>query len=349
VKYLSSSRRAWCQTADSVASAPLPDHDRVFLVVPQAADGALLADVLARAYPATRVVALRAAIAAGEVEVGAAVCLTNRRVRAGEVVGWCGPATLPVAAPPPALSAVLWESATALVVAKPAGVPTVPDRSGRERGVHGALPALRPDADLRIVHRLDRDTSGCLLLAKGVDAARHFDRAFAAAEVGKTYVALVAGQSARAEFAIDAFLGPDRRRPGKVVAAARELPGFRAAYTEARVRQRLPQHTLLELRPRTGRSHQLRVHLQSIGHPIVGDRDYGGEELLLSRLKAGYKLRRGVPERPLLTRMFLHAERLSFTDVDGVRVDVECPWPEDLAVALRQLASHDERRRRPCD
>jgi 23S rRNA pseudouridine1911/1915/1917 synthase len=330
---------------------PLPDPKRHLFVVPDDADGAMLADVLARAWPGLRTTALRAAIAAGEVHVGGAPWISNRRVRAGDVVLWRAEAVAPAAAtaPPVAMPAVLWESPTALVVAKPAGAPTVPDRSGRERGIHGVLPALRPDADLRIVHRLDRDTSGCLLLGKGIAAARHFDRAFAAAEVAKTYVALVAGQLARDEFAIDAFLGPDRRRPGKVVAAARELPEFRAAHTDVRVRQRLPQHTLLELRPRTGRSHQLRVHLQSIGHPIVGDSDYGGEELLLSRLKAGYKLRRGVPERPLLSRMFLHAERLSFTDVDGGRADVECPWPEDLAVALRQLASHDERRRRPCD
>ncbi|MFN6145682.1 MAG: RluA family pseudouridine synthase [Planctomycetota bacterium] len=328
----------------------MADPKRHFFVVPDDADGALLGDVLAQAVPAARTTVLRAAIAAGEVHVGGAPWVSNRRVRAGDVVEWRASAGLPVASPPPvAMPAVLWESPTALVVGKPAGVPTVPDRSGRERGIHGLLPELRPDADLRIVHRLDRDTSGCLLLGKGLDAARHFDRAFTDGAVTKTYVALVAGQVERDEFAIDGYLGPDRRRPGKVVAAARELPGFRAAHTAVRVRQRLPQHTLLELRPRTGRSHQLRVHLQSIGRPIVGDRDYGGEELLLSRLKAGYKLRRGVPERPLLTRMFLHAERLSFADVDGARADVECPWPEDLAVALRQLASHDERRRRPCD
>jgi len=328
----------------------LVDPKRLLFVVPDDADGALLGDVLARAVPAARPTLLRAAIAAGEVHVGGAQCISNRRVRAGDVVEWRAVAPLPPAkAQRAALPPVLWESPTAIVVGKPAGVPTVPDRSGRERGIHGLLPELRPDADLRIVHRLDRDTSGCLLLGKGLAAARHFDHAFAEGGVAKTYVALVAGQIARDEFAIDACLGPDRRRPGKVVADARELPGFRAAHTDVRVRQRLPQHTLLELRPRTGRSHQLRVHLQSIGHPIVGDRDYGGEELLLSRHKAGYKLRRGVPERPLLTRMFLHAERLSFTDVDGARADVECPWPEDVAVALRQLASHDERRRRPCD
>jgi 23S rRNA pseudouridine955/2504/2580 synthase/23S rRNA pseudouridine1911/1915/1917 synthase len=324
----------------------LPTPPEFLLVVPDDADGALLGDVLAAALPAERPATLRAAIAAGEVRVGGSECLTNRRVRAGDVVQWrrSAPPARPAAAVRP-LPPVLWESASALVVGKAAGVPTVPDRAGVDLGVHGQLPALRPHADLRIVHRLDRDTSGCLLLGKGLAAAQHFDRQFAEALVQKTYVAVVQGHVARDEFAIDAWLGPDRRRPGKVVASPKELPGFRAAHTDVVVRQRFAQHTLLALQPRTGRSHQLRVHLQSIGHPIAGDRDYGGEELLLSRLKPGYKLRKGVPERPLLARMFLHAERLSFLDVDGAAVAVECPLPEDLAVALRQLASHDERRR----
>lgn len=270
--------------------------------------------------------------------------MTNRRVREGDVVEWSPGATRPVRALGERLPAVLWESASALVVAKPAGVVTVPDRSGQDGGVHALLGALRPDGDLRIVHRLDRDTSGCLVLAKGLAAAQHFDRQFTDSLVRKTYVAVVQGQPPDA-FAIDAWLGPDRRRPGKVVASPREQPGFRAAHTDGVVRARFAQHAFVELRPTTGRSHQLRVHLQSIGCPIAGDRDYGGEELFLSRIKPGYKLRKGVPERPLLARMFLHAERLSFRDLDGAAVDVECPLPEDLAVALRQLASHDERRR----
>jgi 23S rRNA pseudouridine955/2504/2580 synthase len=225
----------------------------------------------------------------------------------------------------------------------------VPDRSGRDRGLHGLLTELRPDADLRIVHRLDRDTSGCLLLGKGLAAAQHFDAQFQAGLVQKTYVALVQGVPARDEFTIEAWLGPDRRRPGKVVASRTEQPGFRAAHTLVRCRATFAGHALLELQPTTGRSHQLRVHLQSVGHPIVGDADYGGEELLLSRLKPGYKLRKGVAERPLTPRMFLHAERLSFRDLDGSAVAVETPLPEDLAVAKKQLEAFGERRRRPCD
>lgn len=333
-----------CTGAAPYCARPLRSAARQIVVVPAAADGALLVDALAQARADCHAIDLRADVAAGRVRVNGEECVTNRRVREGDVLEWSPGATRGARAVGERLPEVVWESRSALVVAKPGGLVTVPDRSGQQGGVHGLLPAIRPDADLRIVHRLDRDTSGCLLLAKGLAAAQHFDRQFTDALVRKTYVAVVHGQPPD-EFVVDAHLGPDRRRPGKVVASARELPGFRAAHTSGRVRTRFGQHALVELRPTTGRTHQLRVHMQTIGCPIVGDRDYGGEELLLSRLKPGYKLRKGVPERPLLARMFLHAERLSFCDLDGAAVDVECPLPEELAVALRQLASHDERRR----
>ncbi len=313
--------------------------------------GIRLLDLLARERPAAGRVH-RELLAAGEVRLNGATCLHDRRLRGGDVVEVVPPAVPAPSGPRSSartLPAVLFESESALVVAKPAGVPTVPDRSGADRGLHGMLEALRPGADLRIVHRLDRDTSGCLLLAKGLGAARHFDTQFAERLVEKVYVAVVHGVPARSEFTIDAWLGPDRRRPGKVVASATEQTGFRAAQTLVRVRQAFAAHALLELRPATGRGHQLRVHLQSVGHPIAGDRDYGGEPLLLSRIKPGYKLRVGVDERPLAPRMFLHAERLAFRDLDGTPVEVTTPLPDDLAPALRQLDHHDEARRRPCD
>ena len=330
---------------------PLLTRPRHVLVVDAHLSGVLLADFLGQALPGERPVRVRHRLAAGEVSVNGEVVLANRRLRAGDVVlvGGEAAAAVPPRAAQPSLPVVRFESDSALVIDKPAGLPTVPDRSGRETGVHGLLPTLRPGQDLRIVHRLDRDTSGCLVLGKGVEAARHFDRQFQDSLVQKTYCALVHGVPPQSSFAIDAWLGPDRRRPGKVVAAVDEQPGFRAAHTEVERREVFHRHALLGLRPTTGRSHQLRVHLQSIGHPIVGDRDYGGEPLLLSAIKPGYKLRKGVGERPLTPRLFLHAEQICFHDLDGTAVQVDSPLPDDLAVALRQLQSFDERRRPPCD
>lgn len=324
------------------------------LVVERELSGIRLHDLLARSWPAVRRGDLRQLVSSGEVSVNGEECVSDRRLRVGDVVlvqslprlRAKGDAAKGVEADP---LTVLHETGTALVVAKPAGVPSVPARHGGERGVHGHLKDLRPEDDLRIVHRLDRHTSGCLLLAKGLDAARHFDAAFRERRVQKTYVALVQGVPHQDAFPIDAWLGPDRRRPGMVVASASEKKGFREAHTDVQVRARFRRHALLGLRPTTGRGHQLRVHVASIGHPIVADEDYGGERLLLSRLKPDYKKRTGVEERPLLHRMFLHAEHIRLQDVDGSDLDVDAPLPEDLTVALRHVEKHARARRSPCD
>ena len=307
--------------------------------------GSGLADFLESALPPTHRLVLRDLITAGKVKVNGEVCLRSRRLRTGDVVQVPNEARPRPTVRPPEAPEVRYESRSVLVVAKPPGMTTVPGRSASDRSIHGGLAGLRPSDDLRIVHRLDRDTSGCLLLGKGLEAARHFDEQFRNGLVAKTYAALVHGVPAQERFSIDAWLGPDPRRPGKVVAAKDERKGFRNAHTGVQRIRAFRRHALLALHPTTGRGHQLRVHLQSVGHPIVGDRDYGGEPLLLSSLKTGYKRRPGVRERPLVDRLFLHAERVSFCDLDGTQVTVETPLPEDLAMALQKLEDFDERRR----
>ncbi|HEU4417716.1 MAG TPA: RluA family pseudouridine synthase [Planctomycetota bacterium] len=318
--------------------------DQVLVVAADLA-GSGLADFLESSLPPTHRLVLRDLIASGRVKVNGEICLSSRKLREGDVVQLPEGDRRGRATKAPATPEVRYESRSVLVIDKPPGLATVPGRSGSERSIHGGLAGLRPADDLRIVHRLDRDTSGCLLLGKGVEAARHFDEQFRQGLVAKTYVALVHGVPVPERFSIDAWLGPDPRRPGKVVAAKDERKGFREAHTGVQRTRAFRRHALLALHPTTGRGHQLRVHLQSVGHPIVGDRDYGGEPLLLSSLKTGYKRRPGVRERPLVDRLFLHAERVSFCDLDGTQVTVETPLPEDLAVALQKLEDFDERRR----
>ncbi len=313
--------------------------------------GVLLQDFLAVSYPTVDRAALRGLQAEGRVYVNGMLAAAQRRLspfdyvevraaeselalhrRRGEAVE-------------PGLR-VLVETAHALVIDKPAGETVVPDRSGQEGGIHAKLPDLRPGEDLRVVHRLDRDTSGCLVLAKGLVAARHFDLLFRERRVNKTYIALVHGALARDEIVIDAYLGPDPRRPGKVLSSPRAREGFREARTNAIVEQAFARHTLVRLLPETGRSHQLRVHLQTIGHPIVGDADYGGEPLLLSQLKRGYKLRPGLQERPLFERMCLHARSVVFDDVDGTRVEANAPLPDGMQQAIDKVATFGAARMR---
>lgn len=323
---------------------------RQTLTVAESMAGILLQDFLAMRYPSVDRAALRGMQARGLVYVNGMPALPQARLLPFDFVELrVGDDELVARraheAPLPTL-AVIAETAHALVLDKPPGITVVPDRSGEDAGVHGLLPGLRPDDDLRIVHRLDRDTSGCLVVGKGVEAARHFDEQFRKRMVEKTYLALVHGAVAREQFEVDAFLGPDPRRPGKMLASPRAREGYRPALTVCTVEAAFARHTLLRLKPKTGRSHQLRVHMQSIGHSIVGDEDYGGEPLRLSQLKRGFKLRAGLQERPLLERMFLHASEVAFRDVDGARVEARSPLPEDLQRALDKVGNFGAARMR---
>lgn len=305
--------------------------------VPDDQHGIRLADFLERWFPDLDRVQLRRLALDGGVQVNRMPAKAQHRLLAGDLVELGTGLDDLRARPAPKLEpAVLLETASALVIDKPAGLPVVPDRFRKGPSVHALLPQLGEGQDLRVVHRLDRDTSGCLLLAKGLQAARHFDAAFRGGAMHKQYLALCAG-TGELPAVIDLLLGPDPARHGKVVTSTVAKKGFRTARTELQVEARFQLHTLLRLWPRTGRGHQLRAHLAAIGHPIVGDADYGGEELLLSALKRRYKQRSGQRERPLLTRMFLHAAELAFPDLDGSARQAAAPLAEDLRSVLAKL------------
>ncbi len=215
-----------------------------------------------------------------------------------------------------------------LVVAKPAGVvthPTTGRRTGtlvnRLIGMGVRLSTLGGPLRPGIVHRLDVGTSGLMLVAK-TDAAHEALAAMLRRHaVERRYLALVRGITGHDAFAVQAPLG---RRAARIVV---DRADGRQAETAFDVRERLSRTTLLEASPRTGRTHQIRVHLAAIGHPILGDRAYGG---------AGDEAARVGLERP-----FLHSWRLGLDHpMTGKRIDVEEPLPPDLADAL-DLARND--------
>jgi 23S rRNA pseudouridine1911/1915/1917 synthase len=211
------------------------------------------------------------------------------------------------------------------VVAKPAGLVTHPT-AGRRGGtlvnrlLGMAIPLAPAGGVLRpgIVHRLDAGTSGLLVVAKTDEAYASLRRMFHDHAVDRAYVALVRGEVANDAFAVDAPLG---RRASRIVVDATE---GRRAETAFDVRERLGSATLLDAMPRTGRTHQIRVHLAAIGHPILGDRAYGG----------GGDDARGLG----LDRPFLHAWRIRFVHpLTGETVSLEEPLPDDLMTALDRL------------
>jgi 23S rRNA pseudouridine1911/1915/1917 synthase len=201
--------------------------------------------------------------------------------------------------------------------------PTASRRSGtlvnRLLGMDIPLSGLGGPERPGIVHRLDAGTSGLLVVAKDDETHRRFTEMLAAHEVGREYLALVRGQVEHDAFTVEAPLGRDRAR-----VVVRRGTGVEAV-TDFEVRERFPDATLVVARPRTGRTHQIRVHLRSIGHPILGDRAYGGGGDDARRLG--------------LSRPFLHAWRLAFAHpVTGERIEVEEPLPDDLLEALTQVS-----------
>jgi RluA family pseudouridine synthase len=181
---------------------------------------------------------------------------------------------------------------------------------------------------LRLAHRLDRETSGLLLIAEDRPSASHFSKAFMQGQVGKQYLAMVQGAPADDAGKIDLPIG---EASGSQIYTKRAAGVGQPAVTEWRVERRYADHSLLRLFPQTGRRHQLRVHLAAIGHPILGDLLYGRPEsayLELVRGEGDRRLRDGGPLRQLL-----HSAGLEFTDPAGRRIVLTSPAPADFVVA----------------
>jgi 23S rRNA pseudouridine1911/1915/1917 synthase len=281
--------------------------------------------VLAARLGVTRAEAQRT-IAAGAVLVDGRVRPKSFRLAGGERVEVdldAGP-QVPPEGPP---LEVRFRDEHLAVVSKPAGVATHPT-AGRRTGtavnrlVGMGVPLAPAGGPLRpgIVHRLDAGTSGLLVVALTDDAHEALAAIFRRHAADRRYLAAVRGVVEHDRFAVEAPLG---RRGARIRVDA--AAGRRAA-TALEVLERFERATLLEASPRTGRTHQIRVHLASVGHPILGDRRYGG----------------GGPEAAALglTRPFLHAWRIGFDHpVTGARVDLEDPLPPDLSAALERLRS----------
>ncbi|HTG46530.1 MAG TPA: RluA family pseudouridine synthase [Actinomycetota bacterium] len=263
------------------------------------------------------------AIAAGGILVDGVPRPKSHRLQGGERLLVELPAD-PTIAPEGPTVPVRYRDDDVLVVAKPAGLVTHPTPSRTtgtlvNRLLGMGVPLAPAGGSLRpgIVHRLDAGTSGLLVVASTDRAYEVLRTAFARHDVERRYLALVRGAPEHDRFTVDAPLG---RRAARI---AVDRVGGRAAVTTFAVVERFPATTLVEAIPQTGRTHQIRVHAAAIGHPIVGDRSYGGG---------------GDAARALtLRRPFLHAARLGFVHpVTGAWVEVEEPLPEDLAEALRR-------------
>ena len=241
---------------------------------------------------------------------------------------------------------VLWEDARLLALDKPSGLLTSPDRYDPKRPnlitlLHRAIARGAPWARdrqlsyLANANRLDFETSGVILLAKDKPALIALANQFGVEQPHKTYVALACGTPTQDGFAIHAKLAADPARVGVMRVDPRE---GRKATTLLDVVERFSGYTLLQCRAIADRAHQIRAHLRHARLPIVGDTTYGGRPLLLSKLKPDYRFKPNVPERPLIERIALHLQQVTFDHpLNGAPQTITAPWPKDLMVAVKYL------------
>lgn len=274
----------------------------------------------------------------GEVRVNGGRIRAEYKLEEGDIVR-VPPALIRTGPAPPAdsvaagmLEHVLYEDKRLLVLDKPAGV-AVHGGSGISHGVIELLRHARPElADLSLVHRLDRETSGCLVLAKRRSALRELHARFREGQVTKNYLALVVGDWQYGEQLIDVPLHVQNRQGGERHVIVSDKG--KNAQTRVRLSRTYGLYSLLQCTPLSGRTHQIRVHLQHTGHPIAGDARYGDEEANQTAKKRG------------LQRLFLHAQSIAFADDSGNELHFTAPLADDLEQFLNVGVKAAQKRHR---
>jgi len=333
-----------------------PDQPQqgVTLSVPQSADGAKLLEFLGSHLINESKTTLRGLIGSGRILLRGRPAPTNEAIRAGDAIilppglNWGPPPeqTVPIE--------VLYEDADHLCVNKAPGYPVLPGRKGEGAGFFRSLVAVLnrqappggPYARPHVVHRLDRETSGVLLVASHVAAGRALSLQFQRRQVEKTYLCIAEGVLPRREVELDIPLHP---MPGSILQMAPAAKGGISAVTQVFMEEEFGHFCLLRLRPLTGRQHQIRVHLAAAGYPPLVDGLYGRREMLTgAELNRILRAPDAAPaEAILLSRCPLHAAALRYRppSADQQRTQ-ECPLPRDMADLLALLRRVDPPRNR---
>ena len=232
---------------------------------------------------------------------------------------------------------IIHDDESIVIVSKPAGMLTIPDRFDKDfPNVRAFL--LDMFGEIFTVHRLDRDTSGVLIFAKNAEAHKHLSLQFEHQSVSKTYTAIVRGIVSKDYQEIDIPLIADTRKKGLMRPSARGKESF----TSIQVMQRFRMATLLECKPKTGRLHQIRVHLSAIGYPLLVDPDYGSNsEFKLSTIKKKYNVGKDQEERPLLSRTPLHSTSIEFLHpLNDRKVRYSSDLPKDMTATINVLSKY---------
>ena len=223
---------------------------------------------------------------------------------------------------------ILFENADYIVINKLPYLSTLDDRHESQNILHLAK-MYTPDA--QVCHRLDKETSGCLVIAKNQEAYRNIAIQFEDRKVEKIYHAVVDGIHEYKDTLVDKNLLANNKGIAKVSKEGKPATTY---FTTLRT---YFAHSLIECKPVTGRLHQIRVHLAFLKAPIVGDDLYGGKPLYLSNLKRRFNLKKDTEEQPIMQRVSLHAYSIGFNGLDGKTIKVTAPYHKDYAVLVKQL------------
>ena len=286
-------------------------------------------------FPAASRGALQRLIEEGHIRVNGQIVKPTHHPHAGEQIQVHWPEARPAEAQPEKIPLdILFEDKSLLVVNKPAGLVVHPAAGHEEHTLvnallhhcKGSLSGIGGVARPGIVHRLDKETSGCIVVAKNDETHIALAAQFAEREVHKIYHALVCGEPARDAGEIRAAIA--RHPTHRKRMAVRDDSSGRAAHTSYRILERLYATTLMEAQIHTGRTHQIRVHFQFIGHPLLGDETYGAKQNARVKEQTHYAA----------PRVMLHAKHLSFTHPRTKKpMEFEAPLPEDFQAALKLL------------
>lgn len=228
---------------------------------------------------------------------------------------------------------IIFENDDLVAINKPSGLLSIPDREGKEISLKTML--QEKYGSIFTVHRLDKDTSGIIVFAKNEATHKYLSEIFENRSVEKYYIGIVSGVLPEKKKTIDAPIAENMVRRGVMIIHQRG----KASVTDYEVKDEFGKYSLVEFRIHTGRTHQIRVHMQNEGHPIVCDELYGdATPIRLSMIKKNYKLSKNEEEeRPILSRLGLHAARLHFNLADGTKLNLEAELPKDMRALLQQL------------
>ena len=228
---------------------------------------------------------------------------------------------------------IIFENEDFIAINKPAGLLSIPDREGKDPSLKSWLKAKY--GVIFTVHRLDRETSGVIVFAKTEAMHKYLSKVFEERTVEKIYAGIVQGTLPEKKGSIDEGLMEHPVKPGVMVVNKKG----KASLTDYEVEEELGLYSLVRFQIHTGRTHQIRVHMQHLGHPIICDDVYGdGRPILISSFKRNFKLsKHDEAERPIMARLGLHSQLLHFKDEQGQYHTLEAPLPKDMRALLQQL------------